>query len=150
MDDIGTPAGEGWERVIEDMHATGETYREDGYDVVELHPGDVTVVDDGSGFDLVVSGEEFAAVQSMVADASLTETEVFRAVEGGRVYVLVVVRDGASEAALCCPLYYAPDRATSLREYARESGRLFTYVRSLSADDAVAVAFDDPELFFPE
>ncbi|WP_254542807.1 DUF7529 family protein [Halomarina pelagica] len=146
----GVRVGDGWEQVIDDMEATADEYREEGYDVVALHPGDVTTPDDGSGFDVVVPGEEFERVQALVASSSLDETEVFRAEEEGVVYVLVVVRDGDAGVAVCCPLYYAPDRIDGVRESAAETGQVLTYVRSLSSDEAVAIAFDRPELFFAD
>ncbi|MFC7156042.1 hypothetical protein ACFQPA_11305 [Halomarina halobia] len=150
MDEHGTRVGDGWEQVIDDMEATADAYREEGYDVVALHPGDVTTADDGSGFDVVVPGEEFERVQAQVGAAALDQTEVFRAANDGVVYVLVVVRDDDVGVAVCCPLYYAPERIGEVREYAAETGQVLTYLRSLSSEEAVAVAFDSPELFFPE
>ncbi|MFC6725160.1 hypothetical protein ACFQE1_12435 [Halobium palmae] len=33
-----------WERVVDDMEATAAEYREEGWETLELHPGDVTPI----------------------------------------------------------------------------------------------------------
>ena len=143
-----------WEAVVADMEATAAEHREAGYDVVELHPGDVTVVGDGerSGFDVLVSDDEFDRLREVVESSTLAETDVFRAVDSGVAFYLAVLADHDAERVVCCPLYcdLDDDDATALRETADESGVVVASVRTLSGDETVELRFDDPDLFFAD
>lgn len=140
-----------WEAVIDDMEATAAEYREAGWTVIELHPGDVTVLDDDLvGFDVLIPDDEFDRLETTVDDATLDETEVFRADRGGIIFALAVVRDAKEEVAVCCPLYYDEEGATTLRKWAEQTGQIDTYVRTLTSDQAVTISHDDTEPFLTE
>jgi hypothetical protein len=139
-----------WEDVIDDMEATAAEYREAGWDVVELHPGDVTVLDDEQhGFDVLVPDDEFEQLETVVADAAFEDTKVFHAEDDGIAFVLTVVLDSDREIAVCCPLYYDLQDVNDLREQADRAGQLDAYVRTLSNDRSITISHGDPELFFP-
>lgn len=140
-----------WEHVIDDMEATAAEYRENGWEVVELHPGDVAVLDDEQyGFDVLVPDDEFEQLTAVVENATLDDTSVFHAVDDDIAFVLTVVLDTESETAVCCPLYYDSQNTGDLREQADREGQLDTYIRTLSNDRSIAISHDDPSLFFPE
>ncbi|WP_254536798.1 DUF7529 family protein [Halomarina litorea] len=133
-----------WEQTIDDMAVTAADYREAGYEVLELHPGDVTVRDDG-GFDVLLPDDEFADLEDLVGDAALSKTEVYFATDGGVAFVLTVVAAPDDGVAVCCPLYY------DLSNVGGVAGRevITLYARPLADDRSVAVQFDDPSLFVP-
>lgn len=138
-----------WEAVVADMERTAAEYRDAGWDVVELHPGDVeTVTGTPFGFDVVVPGEEFEAVASVVDTCEFTQDEVFRNDSGGVAYALVVVKDSDHEQAVCCPVYYELENAEDLIEDTKRAGVMYTHVRPLSRDQEVTFTHDDPERFF--
>ena len=154
-----------WERVLEDMTATAERYRDAGRTVLELHPGDVAVMtgepqtlaeERGShdpeptrlGFDVVVPGDEFERLRSALADRTVDDYEVFRATGNGLVFLLIAVECGDDFVALI-PAYYDRERRDALEAVAREHG-LYTNVRPLGGDVVVTIAHDDPGPFFPD
>lgn len=148
-----------WDAVIADMEATAEEYRERGWDVVAVHPGDVVAIDgsgdvDRWGLDVLAPDDEFDEVERVVADEgeAFDACEVFKAQPGGMVYLVVAMLDEAGEAAVVFPAYYDPaDR--SVREMlarARQTGEMRTHVRPLDERLVVTFTQGDPALFEPE
>jgi len=145
----GAAIREHWSDLIGDLEATAAEYRERGWEVLELHPGDVTVVDaDVRGFDVLVPDDEFETLESWVADGRFDEHDVYLATRA-IVFVLVVLRDEATERAVCCPLYYGPADIETLHDVLEAEGRLMTHVRSLD-NEYVTVVHEDPAVFFPD
>lgn len=140
-----------WEEVISDMEATAAEYREAGWDVVELHPGDVTVLDDEQyGFDILVPDDEFDQLETVVADAAFEDTKMFHAEDDGIAFVLTVILDSDRGIAVCCPFYYDLQSVGDLRQQADREDQLDAYIRTLSNDRSITISHDDPDLFFPE
>lgn len=138
-----------WEEVIADMEATAAEYREAGWAVLELHPGDVTVLDgERYGLDVLVPGDEFRELEAFTDETTFDSYEVYRASDEGMVFALCVLEDSGNERAVCCPTYYERDRAQGLQQRAREEGVMYTHVRPLSDDRAVTFTYEDPSHFF--
>lgn len=131
-----------WEEVVEDMGATATALRESGYEVVELHPGDVTVVD--GRLDVLVPNDEFDRLRETATDG-MDEAQVFRAERGGMVYALAVVTDPSAGVGVCCPVYYEADQAGDLAD-----GGVAMRVRALSEETPVVVTVEDGSLFRPD
>jgi hypothetical protein len=139
---------EHWEELLGDMSDIADGYRDSGWGVLELHPGDVTVVTESRrGLDVLVPDDEFAQLEGWVADGTFPEHEVYRA-EAGLVFLLVVLRNPADERAVCCPSYYPHAEAERLRGVAEAEGRLYTHVRNL-AEEYVTFTHEEPAEFFP-
>lgn len=146
---------EAWEHVVEDMEATAAEYRERGWEVVDLHPGDVTALPpdhDRFGLDVLVPGDEFDTVSELVTDdgAAFDEFEVFRAGRGGYVFLVVAVEDAAREQVVLVPAYYGIEDAEETLTGVREQGRFPLHVRPLTVDGVVTVEPSEPELLLPE
>ncbi|WP_224333567.1 DUF7529 family protein [Haloprofundus halobius] len=155
-----------WEAVVADMEATAEAYREDGWQAVELHPGDVIPLsasgvdgganrDDGSGdawsgLDVLLPGNEFSSVEATVESAAFDESEVLRTREGSVVLAVLVMRASAEKQAVLVPLYYDVGEIAGVANAARTAGRLDVALRPLSNDQRVLFSLDDPELLLPE
>lgn len=138
-------AADRWELTVEDMAATAAAYRDDGYEVLELHPGDVTLRADSGTFDVLLPDDEFRTLEALVGESDLAETEVYFATDGGVAFALAVVAAPDDRTAVCCPLYYDLSSAGGLA--GREA--LTLYARPLADDRSVAIRFDDPSLFVP-
>jgi len=155
-----------WEAVVEDAHATASAYREAGWNVVTVHPGDVAVLAGEArtaaeqtgefepeprrlGFDVVVPGDEFEAFRDAMADRSIEECTVFAATGSGIVYLVVVLEAGDGETAAVVPLYYDESDREALVDIARDHG-LYTHVRPLQDGTVVTVEHEDSAPFFPE
>jgi hypothetical protein len=147
-----------WEDVTDDMEATAEEYREAGWDVLTLHPGDVTPKPSGYadgreaeefGLDVLVPGDEFREVQALVAETDFDAYEAYRALENDTVFLVVVMQAESTGQAVVFPVYYALQRADQMIELAREAGEMHTFVRPLSADQRVEFTQQEPESLLP-
>ncbi|MFC7175820.1 DUF7529 family protein [Halosegnis marinus] len=138
---------EHWDDLLDDMAATAAEFREAGWDVLELHPGDVTVVTERQrGFDVLLPDDEFERLHKWVEADEFPDHDVYRA-ESGIAFLLVVLKDSDAERAVCCPLYYGDDGAETLRTLAAEDGELWTHLRRLS-NEYVHVRHEYPAPFF--
>ena len=142
-----------WDQVIADMETTAAEYREDGWDVLTLEPGDVTVRSGGErvGLDVLVPNDEFERLQSLLSGGvELDGCQVFRATNGSVVFLVVAMEDPDTETAVVYPAYYDatdPDAAGLMRR-ARAEGELRSYLRILTGE-YVEMTHGDPSLFVP-
>ncbi|MXR40169.1 hypothetical protein GRX01_02195 [Halobaculum sp. WSA2] len=158
-----------WDDVMADMEATAEEYREAGWDVLELHPGDVTplpnVSTDGTGievdrtgFDVLLPGDEFSAAQELVEEltgtdgtaAAFDEYDAYRAQQSEVVFLVVVMKAEAAGEAVAFPLYYAERQAEPMLERAEAAGELRAYLRPLDDSERVVFSLSDPGTLYPE
>lgn len=140
-----------WEDVLADMDAAAAEYREAGWETLELHPGDVTVLtgteSDRRGFDVVVPGEDAERLEAALADHDVASTEVYRGVGGDVVFVLAVLELG-TDLAVFLPLYYDTGVTADLRELAHRD-QLPIHLRPLDQSVVVTVTVDDQSLLLP-
>ncbi|AZQ13540.1 hypothetical protein [Halorubrum sp. PV6] len=145
-----------WTTVIEECRATAAEYRERGWTAFAPVPGDVVPVpapgdstDEAVGLDVLVSGEEFERLTELVEADGFDEFEAFRAHENGIVYLTLVFRSTATEAALCLPLYYRVTEADRMLSRVRAGDVMTTYVHPLSGDERIEFDHEDPVPLFP-
>lgn len=144
-----------WDEVIADMEATAETYRDEGWQVLEIHPGDVAAPDGEQGgrwgLDVLVPGDEFEELERLieVESFSFDESEVYRATRSGIVFLVVAILDHDTEVAVVFPAYYDVDRGRSMLGRATEAGEMHTHLRPLDLENVVTFSHDDPSLFMP-
>jgi hypothetical protein len=140
-----------WEAVVADMDDVATEYRRAGWEVLELHPGDVAVLDEERfGLEVLVPDDEFDRLEGWVdAGAEFDSYEVYRTVDSEIVFLLVVLTEVASERAVCVPAYYERSKAEGLHERADREGEIFTHVRRLRRDRIVTFTQADPGPFFP-
>jgi hypothetical protein len=147
-----------WEAVIEDRDATAAEYREAGWEVVALDPGDVTplppahdpsVGDGRVGLDVLVPGDQFRDLRDRVADVTFDTFDAFRAEQGSLVFLVLAMKSAAADLAVLVPLYYDVDQAREMLARAAEAGTMRTFVRPLSDEERVVFEQDDPTPLFP-
>ncbi len=144
---------DGWERVMDDVHAMAEDYRADGRLVVACHPDDVTAVvgegdDERVGLDVLVRDDEYEAVRDVLDGRSIDRVDVYRAPADERIYLLLAT-ECADGCAVLLPAYYDRDDRDALERAAAEHG-LAAYVRRLAGDEVVEIDLTDPSLLFPD
>ncbi len=143
-----------WPAMQEDVDALAAEFRDRGWDVIEIHPGDVVSLAPGEhdrwGLDVLTPDDELEAVAAAVEEAAFDELDVYRRVEGSYVFVLVVARDAPTERAILIPAYFRRDAAAPLRGYARERGEIHVHLRPLTRTPVITFSHDEPALFFPE
>lgn len=138
-----------WDDVLADARATAAEYREDGWDVLELHPGDVTpLTDDPVGFDVLVPDNEYADLRTTVDGVDFDRTSVYRAEDGGVRFYVTVPEAAETGQAVVVPTFLVLDDLPALRQCAEEAGTMYTHVRTLAADERVTFRHDDPDPFF--
>jgi len=147
-----------WDRVIEDAGATAEAYREDDWDAIVCHPGDVTAVGDAdveradarTGIDVLVPDDEFERVAAAVeGTGEFDEVEVFRAEENGIVFVVAALENATAETAILVPAYYDVRNAENFLSTVAREGELRLHVRPLDCRRVFTFAQDDPSPFLP-
>ncbi|MGQ3410903.1 DUF7529 family protein [Natrinema sp. LN54] len=141
----------GWQAVLEDMTAIADDYRDRGWTALELHPGDSVLVDSErrTGLDVVLPGPEYEDLKSLTEDATFADVDVFRAEEGGMIYLLIVEQDPTAETAVLVPAYYDTGSGQAALEAVRSAGELRLFCRRLN-DDYVEFVHDDVAPFLPE
>lgn len=155
-DGPGNAVGEFWTDLLDDAAAIAAEYREEGWEVRTVEPGDVTPIDDADhdrfGLSVLVPGSEYDALEELVErdGISFDAAEVYRRSVGGTAFAIAVERDEASEAAVVVPLYYSSGEASAVLETALERGELRIHLRPLSIENWVTFEHDEPALFVPE
>lgn len=157
--DVGHPlAGvtDFWDAVADDVEATAAEYREAGWETYELHPGDVTALpvstapeQKRTGLDVLVPGDEFEQVEALVEEGSFDSYEVFRAMQGGVVFLVVVMKDEAAGRAVVFPLYYRLDHAREMLARVAECDEMRTWIRPLSDERRVVFVQESPDGLLP-
>jgi hypothetical protein len=148
-----------WDAVVADMEVTVEEYRDEGWDVIEIYPGDIAPVSgnhatvDRFGLDLVVPGEQARELSELVdaPDAGFDSCSVFRAVQTGVVFLVIVVEDADRDIAVVAPAYYDSDDevAQDMIEAAVRAGEMQLHLRDLASEHVATFTSEDPSLFFP-
>ncbi|MDS0300017.1 hypothetical protein NDI76_14820 [Halogeometricum sp. S1BR25-6] len=142
-----------WDAVVDEMEVTAAAYRDAGWAVTELHPGEVRPVPayldtggtDRTGLDVLVPAEEFETVQRLVEARSFDAHDASRVADGETVFAVVVMRDGSAAEAVAVPVYYASAAAAPMLERVDAHGELHLSVRSPSADGRVEFALENLE-----
>ncbi|QKY20939.1 hypothetical protein B4589_011345 [Halolamina sp. CBA1230] len=148
-----------WDDTIDDMQATAAELREEGWDTVELRPGAVTPLprlatdegyeDDRTGFDVLVPGNEFEAVQEAVDGAEFDEYEAYNAQANGVVFAVVVMKAADAGRAVLIPIYYEIDDAEETVLRIEDAGESRLYVRPLDDSERVLFVQRQPEALLP-
>ena len=138
-----------WDDVLADARATAAEYREDGWDVLELHPGDVTpLLEDPFGLDVLAPDNEFEDLTAVVEGITFDRTSVYRAEDGGVRFFVTVPEAVDANQAVVIPTFLLLSELPPFQEKAESEETMFTHVRTLSADERVTFRHDDPDLFF--
>lgn len=138
-----------WDDLLEDARATAAEYREDGWDVLVLHPGDVTpLTDDPFGLDVLAPDNEFEELRTVVDGTDFDRTSVYTADDGGVRFYVTVVESTAETTAVVVPSFLVRTEQPPLQRKAEDEGVMYTHVRTLSADERVTFRHEDPGLFF--
>lgn len=141
---------DGWQSVLDDMASTAEAYRDDGWETLELHPGDSVLVDTDqrTGLDVLLSGSEYERLEALASSHTFSTSEVFAAEAAGLYYLLIVQRDPNAETAVFVPAYYELSRSQSALETIADDDELRVFCRRLN-NEYIAFEHDDVTPFVP-
>lgn len=147
-------AAEFWDEMVSDMEVTAEEYESEGWETLQLHPGDVTPLvpdsdDQRFGLDVLVPDDEFAEVEELLAgDVAFDSYEAFRAMADGLVLFVVAMEDRDAEVAVLYPAYYDVQNAQAMLKAAQSAGEMHTYVRTLT-NEQIEFTHEEPANFGP-
>lgn len=145
--------GEYWPEFYQEIESLAERYRDDGWKVVEVHPGDVVPLAPGEhdrwGLDVVVPDDELATVQDVVTESSPEQLELFRSTRGELVFQLIVAKDPDEQCVVLIPTYYAESYIAALRAAAFDRGVVHIHLRPLRQSPVITFSHDEPAVFFP-
>jgi hypothetical protein len=144
---------EWWDALLADMRAEAAAYEEEGWETLQLHPGDVTARDgsvEDLGLDVLVPDNEFERAESVLS-RGVERYDVLRSTAGHYVALLLVVEVAERDTVVFIPAYYSgrDDAAGTLLRKATDAGELTLIVRTLT-DDRVELTLDRPELLVPD
>lgn len=136
-----------WLDFLDDVEVTVEEYREKGFDVADVYPGDVVPLMDRVALDVLVPGNDFEDVQELTSEFN-PEYSIYKATRGGMIFTLIVAEDPDREVAVCCPVFYSQALEQRLAPAAKKAGFLQIQVRPLSDDEHVIFRIEDPAIVF--
>lgn len=145
-----------WPDVEDDLATTAAELEEEGWSTLTLHTGDATSLVEGelgTGIDVLVPGDELAALEAKLADGvEFEESAVFRRAAGGVMFLVFVFRDVERQVAALFAAYYPQqgESAQALAEHAHQAGQLDVFVRPLDRSRVVTFTIEQPSLVFPE
>ncbi|WP_225741224.1 DUF7529 family protein [Halorussus halophilus] len=150
-------AMEFWEDVVADMEATAAEYEAEGWETLQLHPGDVTTLtpdpeegDERFGLDVLLPNDEFDAVEERLeGGAAFDAYEVYSATADALVLLVVAMEDHDGEFALLYPAYYDAQNSEAMLNAARAAGEMHTYLRTLT-EETIEFTHADPSVFEPQ
>ncbi|MFC5972964.1 hypothetical protein ACFPYI_16645 [Halomarina salina] len=145
-----------WERLLDGMDAIAADYRDEGWETLVLHPGDVSVfVDDepGSktGFRLVVPQSELDAVAELVGDAATRydEFEVYRGDTEGLVLCTVAVKSADDASTILYPVYYDSGTDQRFVESMADGGMVYSEITNLGKSSIFSFVHRNIDPFLP-
>lgn len=142
-----------WSQLREDAEAIADEYRDAGWDVLLVDPGDVTPLYDTDkpfGLSVLVPEPQFETVTEWIDRMAFDRSELYRRTTGPLVFLLVVEEAPDAETAVLIPAYYNHVTHDGLLAVATENDEMRVHVRALSSDDPVTFRHDDPSLFAPD
>lgn len=159
VETVATRVNPVWEEVIEDMSATADGYRDEGWTALECHPGDVLAVSDEdtelddapTGIDIVVPGDEFERATALVdGPGEFDEVEVFKAEQNGVVFFVAALENADAEAVILVPAYYDIQSNDSFLQMVHTEGELRLHVRPLDRERILTFQQTDIDPFLPD
>lgn len=145
-----------WEATIEDARATAEDLEANGWAVVTLVAGDTapespTAGDtDRFGLSYVVPDNEAGPFRKAFDAGEFPRYEVYRAERAGRVFLLTVLLDPGSEAAILLAGTYERRTADECIRAAVEADEMYTHVQLLDGTHLGTFRHENYEKFFPD
>lgn len=145
----------GWADVLEEMDAMAETLADAGWQTLTVPAGDAAAVTaetsrtDRHGFAYVVPGDAAEEFESLFVSDGFGRTEVYRAGTGSHMYLLTVMKDPPTEAAILLAGAFDRDRLPECRRAAEEAGTMYTDLFTVDGTHVGTFEHADPGPFFP-
>lgn len=146
----------GWTRVLEEMDAMAAKLADNGWETVSIAAGDAAAVTAETsrtgthGFSYVVPGNAATAFEELFVADGFSRTEVYRANSPNHLYLLTVVKDPPTEAAVLIAGAIERNQLSACKQAATEAGKLYTNLLAVDGTCLGSFEHEDPTPFFPE
>lgn len=142
-----------WEELMTDMTELADDYERRGWTALQVHPGDIAAFPGEAGrrgLELLAPDNEFDPIaEAFDAADGFGSAEVYRAVEAGMVYLLIVLEAPDIETVVLLPAYYSHGNDTAFVEMLETAEAVPVHVRPLDQRRILTFTHDDPSLFLP-
>ncbi|EMA55056.1 MULTISPECIES: DUF7529 family protein [Halococcus] len=144
-----------WAATREDMDALAAEYDEEGWNTLTISAGDTAPEppdagdEDRFGLAHVIPDNRAEAFTEAHAAGEFPRYDVFRNEAAGRVFVVTVLLDPASETAILLAGTFERHLSAELAQAASEADEMYTHVQTLDGTQLGSFRHDDPEKFFP-
>ena len=146
------PGDEGWMQLLEEMDAMAAALDDEGWETLTIPAGPVGPDErytDRHGYAYVVPGDAADRFAELFVPDGFPRTEVYRAISAGNLYLLSVFQNPATEAAILLAGVLNRSDLGECRQYATETGRMYTHLHRLDGTHLGTFEHEDPEPFFP-
>ena len=138
----------GWDTVIDEAEALGEEYRENAWETLVVHPGDVTpLTGELFGLSVLLPRSEYDAAAEFLSKADFDTTQVYRRASANMLVLIAVFEATDDRVALVVPSFVQGEEP-ELRAQATREGELPLQLRALSAEERLVFTIADPSLVF--
>lgn len=147
---------DGWARVLEEMDAMAADLEGGGWETVTIAAGDAAAVTaersrtDQHGFAYVIPGNVADEFAEMFVPDGFPRTEVYRAGSATHLYLLTVMQDPSTSAAVLLAGAIERDQLADCRRAATEAGRMYTHLHRVDGTHLGTFEHEDPAPFFPD
>lgn len=142
-----------WDRLMTDMTEMARDYEDDGWTALTVHPGDIAAFPGEAGrrgLELLAPDNEFDPIaEAFDATEGFDSAAVYRAVESGMVYLLIVLEAPDTETVLLLPAYYSHGNDTAFVDMLETADTVPVHVRPLDERRILTFSHDEPDLFLP-
>jgi hypothetical protein len=146
------PRDGGLKSVVREMQRLAEEYEDEGWAVVQCHPGGVETLAETAGLagiEIIVPDNELEAVEEQLSEGSFESYQVYRDEYERLLFFVVAVEDTDNQTALLFCGYFDLDEAAPMYDRAGQDGELAVYLRT-GGGDYVEFAPVDPAHFRPD
>lgn len=138
-----------WKALLAEADELGAEYEDDGWEVLVIHPGDVTPIDgEDFGLDVLAPGDEFEAVEELLEQATFDTSHVYHKSTDSLGLFVTVFEATGTETVVVVPIYATEREMQPLVTPATQEGEMRVHVRPLSDDQRVTFTVADQSLFF--
>ncbi|WP_459191083.1 DUF7529 family protein [Halosimplex sp. J119] len=146
----------GWAQVLEELDAMAADLEQSGWRTISVAAGDSAAVTaetgrtDRHGYAYVIPGDEADAFADAFVTDGFPRTDVYRAGSSTHLYLLTVLRDPPTEAAILLAGALERQRLGPCRRAAMDAGRMYTHVFRVDGTRVGTFEHGDPTPFFPD
>jgi hypothetical protein len=139
-----------WESLMSDLDEIANEYRGNQWEVFEIHPGDITlrIENNEPKIKILVADNEFPNVTDIDDELGFDSYEVYRAEDGGEVYLILAIENQTDRTVLLVPAHYSKDEDVDVHQKSLREQKLTIVLHRLDEESPLEFEFTEPSLIF--